>query len=74
MKTQVKIIDECILKVQGTKFLGVVIDCHLNWSKHINYIKTKVSKGIGIINRIKQFINKDTKNIVLFICVSVSIL
>ena len=52
--------DECIGEVQSTKFLGVVIDCHLNWSKHINYIKIKVSKEIGIINRIKQFINKET--------------
>ena len=54
------------MKVQGTKFLGVVIDCHLNWSKHINYIKTKVSKGIGIINRIKQFINKETLRTLYF--------
>ena len=55
-----KIMDECIGEVQRTKVLGVVIDCHLNWSKHINYIKTKVSKGIGIINRIKKNINKET--------------
>ena len=31
----------------------------LTWSKYISYIKTKVSKGIGIINRIKQLINKE---------------
>ena len=60
MKTQVQIMDKCIGEVQITKFLGVVIDCHLSWSKHINYIKTKVSKGIGIINRIKKIINKET--------------
>ena len=60
--------------MQSTKFLGVVIDCHLNWSNNINYIKTKASKGIGIINMIKQFVDKETKNIVLFICVSASIL
>ena len=65
-KTQVKIIDECIGEVQSTKFLGVVFDCHFNWSKHINYIKTKVSKGIGIINRIKQFINKETLRTLYF--------
>ena len=66
MKTQVKIMDECIWEWQSTKSLGVVIDCHLNWSKHINYIKTKVSKGIGIINRIKQFINKETLRTLYF--------
>ena len=45
MKTQVKIIGECIEEVQCTKFPGVGIDCHLNWSKHINYMKTKVRGG-----------------------------
>ena len=58
--------DECIGEVQSIQFLGVVIDCHLNLSKHINYIKTKVSKGIGIINRIKQFINKETLRTLYF--------
>ena len=43
--------DECIGGVQSTQFLGVGIDCHLNWSKLF-----KDSKGIGIINRIKQSI------------------
>ena len=52
--------DECIGGLQSTKFLGVVICCHLNWSKHISYIKTKVSKGIGIINMIKKCMNKET--------------
>ena len=33
MKTQVKVMDKCIGEVQSTKFLCVVIDCHLNWSK-----------------------------------------
>ena len=66
MKTQVKIMDECIGEVQSTTFFGVVIDCNLNCSKHINYIKSKVSKGIGIINRIKQFINKETLRTLYF--------
>ena len=66
MKTQVRTMDECIGEVQSTKFLAVVIDCYLNWSKHRNYIKTKVSKEIGIINRIKQFINKETLRTLYF--------
>ena len=61
-----KIIDVCIGEVQSTKFLGVVIDCHLNWSKHINYIQTKVCKGIGINNMIKQCINKETLRTLYF--------
>ena len=63
--------DECIGDVQSSKFLGVVIDSHLNWSKHINYIKTKVSKGIGIINRIEQFINKETLRTFFNLCIRI---
>ena len=51
MKTQLKIMHECIGEVQSTKCLDVIIDSHLNWSKYINYIKTKVSKG----DRNKQY-------------------
>ena len=29
-----------INRVYVTKYLGVHIDCHLNWSEHINLIKT----------------------------------
>ena len=58
--------DECIGEVQSTKFPGVVIDCHLNWSKHINYKKTKGNKGVGIINRIKQLLNKETLRTLYF--------
>ena len=46
------------------KFRGVVSDHHL--SKHIKYIKSKVSKSIGIINRIKQFVNKETLRTLYF--------
>ena len=35
LKTQVKIMDDCIGEVQCTKFIDVVIDHHLNWSEHI---------------------------------------
>ena len=34
------------------KYLGVVIDGNLSWKHHINYISTKISKGIGIIARL----------------------
>ena len=36
------------------KYLGVLIDENLSWKHHINYIYTKISKGIGIIIRLKH--------------------
>ena len=45
---------------KNTKFLGVIIDNKLRWSDHINYIKNKISKSIGIINKTRNFLNKNT--------------
>ena len=50
--------NEPIDHVKHTKFLGVMIDSKLNWSEHIKHISTKVSKGIGIINKAKKYMNR----------------
>jgi hypothetical protein len=47
-------------QVQSIRFLGVHLDSHLTWTNHINYIKSKISKGLGIINKVKQLLNKST--------------
>ena len=49
-----------IARVSSCKFLGVVIDEHLTWSLHIANIKNKISKNIGIISRIRNFIDTKT--------------
>ncbi len=41
-------------------FLGVIIDHKLCWKSHINHVKTKMSKSIAILNRIKQILNEKT--------------
>ena len=47
-----------IQKVNKTKFLGIIIDQHLTWKSHIEYIATKISKTIGILCRIRFYINQ----------------
>ena len=43
---------------KNTTFLGVIIDTGLTWTDHVSYVKNKVSKGIGIINKVKYCLNK----------------
>ena len=38
------------------KLLGVLFDEHLSFSFHIDYMKTKLSKALFSINRIKNFV------------------
>ena len=47
-------------RVDHTKFLGVIIDDKLNWSFHINSIKNKIAKGIGVIYKARRLLNKST--------------
>ena len=44
--------------VSSIKFLGVIIDEHLDWSKHISFIESKISKNIGVIYKISGFFDK----------------
>ena len=47
----------CVTK---TKFLGVIIDSKLSWKEHISYVCGKVAKGIGIISKVRKYVNKST--------------
>ena len=38
-----------------TKFLGIIIDSHLKFDKHISQICNKISKTIGIIHKLNYF-------------------
>ena len=42
--------------VSDSRFLGVVIDDHLKYNKHIQYICDKISKSIGIMSRIRHYV------------------
>ena len=45
-------------QVTFTKFLGVILDDKLKWTHHISYIKTKISKGMGIILNARKVLKK----------------
>ena len=40
--------------VDNFNFLGIVINKHLNWNSHISKIAVKISKTIGILNKLKH--------------------
>ena len=46
--------------VERTKFLGVIIDQNLSFQGHINYIKGKVARGIGILYKSKPYFSFET--------------
>ena len=45
-------------------FLGISIDKHLKWKSHIDMIARKISKAIGVLNKLKKFIPKSAMKLI----------
>ena len=58
----ISINDQPIKKVNETETLGMTIDQHLTWSKHVEEKSKKISSAIGALKRIKPFITIDVAN------------
>ena len=41
---------------KNVKYIGILIDNNLSWKYHIDYISSKVSKGIGMIARLRHLV------------------
>ena len=48
----------CLNKTESLKYLGVIIDHKLNWTSHIAHVKNKISKGVGIMLRVRNYVTK----------------
>jgi hypothetical protein len=47
-------------RVESTKFVGICLDSSFKWSSHINHIKNKIAKGMGILCKARKVLNRDT--------------
>ena len=45
-------------QVNTFSFLGILVDSDLCWKNHINMIRLKISRLIGILHRVKRFLPK----------------
>ena len=41
-------------------YLGVILDSEMPWVRHITYVKSKVSKGIGIMYQARKYLDKNS--------------
>ena len=48
----------CLQRTDSFKYHGVIINHKLNWTQHIDYVKSKISKGIGIMYRARNCLTK----------------
>ena len=56
---QIKLfIDKEELELRRTKYLGIYFDKNLTWNKHIEYINCKLNRGIGVLRKIRKFVQE----------------
>ena len=48
------------------KYLGIYIDSHLDWSVHIDTIASKLSRTVGMLAKIRHYVNKDVLRTIYF--------
>ena len=63
-----KIISDIKLKIDGkklipcssVKYLGIYLDCHLNWNIHRAELSVKLSRATGMLSKIRYYVSKET--------------
>ena len=56
----IKINDKYPKQENYTKYLGVIIDNKINWKLHIKQINLKLSKGIGVLYKVRHLVPKQS--------------
>lgn len=57
---EISINNKSIKEVNSLKYLGIIIDSNLNWKEHISAISSKISRSIGILSKIRHYLNINT--------------
>ena len=65
-----KIHKKAILEKQNIKYLGIIIDSTLRWKAHLSNLSKKLSRTIGVMYKLRPFVNlqimKNIPFIILF--------
>ena len=57
---EVKIGDEVIRRVNGARFLGVWVDEKLRWTEHIENVRAKIGRLVGVLGRARASLGGST--------------
>ena len=63
---KIKIDGKKLTPCSSVKYLGIYIDQHLNWNVHLAELKPKLSRAVGMLSKLRYFVNKETLRMVYF--------
>ena len=57
-KLNLSISSMSVKSVNQVKYLGLIFDSNLNWKPHLHELSKKVSRGIGVLSKIRYYVNR----------------
>ena len=61
-----RICGQKINPINRTKYLGIYLDKHLSWNSHLNQLKIKLSRGCGLLAKLRYYVDTTTLRSVYF--------
>jgi len=49
-----------IFESSHIKYLGILIDSHLNWKTHTTFLSSKLARANGIISKLRHYVSTKT--------------
>ena len=65
-KLKIKINGKQLYESQSVKYLGILIDSHLKWDHHVDSLAPKLSRAVGMLSKLRHFLDKNTLRSVYF--------
>ena len=59
MLPKLTISNHVIERQEFIKFLGVLLDENLNWKEHIKYTENKIAEKIGLLYKMRRFLERN---------------
>ena len=63
---KIKIDGKRLIPSEYVKYLGVTIDQHLTWGIHIDNIAGRLSRSVGMLTKIRHYVNDSTLRMIYF--------
>ena len=63
---KLKIDGKKLIPCSSVKYLGIYLDCHLNWHVHRAELSVKLSRATGMLSKIRYYVSKETLHMVYY--------
>ena len=63
---KIKIGGKKLVATDSVKYLGIMLDSHLNWSAHVDTLSTRLSRAVGMLAKIRYYVSEKTLRSIYF--------